>query len=70
MPPWFAAGNPACNQAVATWVADERQFKPDAVLVEMGWWDSKPHLINGTIESLGQPEYDAMVSQDIVNFIQ
>ncbi len=66
----FAAGNPACNQALATWVADERQLKPDAVLVEMGWWDSQPHLINGTIESLGQPGYDAMVSQDIVNFIQ
>ena len=60
----------ACNQSVETWVADERQFKPNAVLVEMGWWDSQPHLINGTTESLGQPGYDAMVSQDVVNFIR
>ena len=52
------------------WVADDRQFKAQAVVVEMGWWDSQPHLINGATETLGQPSYDALVSQDIVSFIQ
>ncbi len=65
----FGDEDPHCTTEAASWVAQERQFKPQAVLVEMGWWDSQQHLIDGNIESLADPSYDAMVMQSIQNLI-
>jgi hypothetical protein len=58
-----------CDDEVATWTADALSFKPQAVVVEMGWWDSLQHLINGNVESLSEPQYDSMVEQQIVDVI-
>jgi SGNH domain (fused to AT3 domains) len=66
----FSDENAHCNTEVASWVAQERTFKPQAVLVEMGWWDSQQHLINGDVESLADPSYDAMVMQSVLNLIK
>jgi hypothetical protein len=35
----------------------------------MGWWDSFQHLINGNVASLGQPQYDTMMEQQILALI-
>jgi GDSL-like Lipase/Acylhydrolase family len=66
----FASSPPECDQATTNWAAAERQFKAQAVVVELGWWDSEPHLVNGTTQSLGEPSYDALVSQGITSLIQ
>jgi hypothetical protein len=62
--------NPHCDHEAATWTAAARSFKPQAVVVEMGWWDSLRHLINGHVESLAEPRYDSMVEQQIVDLIR
>ena len=41
---------------VTTWTADVRRFKPQAIVLEMGWWDSLRHLINGKVESSRNPD--------------
>lgn len=61
--------NPKCAQERLVWVKDARAFKPQAIVVEMGWWDSFQHLIDGGVSSLGQPQYDSMVQQQIVGLI-
>jgi SGNH domain (fused to AT3 domains) len=66
----FAPMNPHCDQEVSVWTADARQFKPQAIVVELGWWDSYQHMINGQVESLSQPQYDTLVEQHILSLIQ
>jgi hypothetical protein len=58
-----------CDDEGAIWTADTRRFQPQAVVVEMGWWDSLEHLINGNLESLANPHYDSMVEQQIMALI-
>ncbi len=61
--------DPRCDQEASIWANDARLFKPDAIVVEQGWWDSLQHLINGQITSLSQLTYDAMVEQQIQGLI-
>ena len=65
----FVPMNVHCDDEVRTWAADVRRFGPQAVVVEMGWWDSLEHLINGKVESLTDPHYDSMVRQQIVALV-
>lgn len=65
----FSGLNPPCNNEVAVWTSDVRSFEPQAIVVEMGWWDSYRHLINGTVSSLSQPQYDSLVEQRILGLI-
>jgi peptidoglycan/LPS O-acetylase OafA/YrhL len=60
----WAEMDPPCYTAAATWRADVASFRPQVVIVEMGWWDSMDHLINGQDVYLGEPSYDSyLVSQ-------
>jgi hypothetical protein len=61
--------NPRCDQEATIWAKDVRIFKPDAIVIELGWWDSFQHLINGQMTSLSQLTYDAMVEQQIHGLI-
>jgi hypothetical protein len=61
----ITAMSPKCAGDLSTWAEDVRRFKPEAVVVEMGWWDSFQHLINGNRVSLGQPQYDTLVEHQI-----
>jgi hypothetical protein len=65
----YDAMNPHCDQEQAVWTADARNFKAQAIVVELGWWDSFQHMINGSITSLAQPQYDSMVEQQILDLI-
>ena len=65
----FLSPNPACATADSKWLADVKTFKPQAIVVEMGWWDAQNHLINGSVASLGQTTYDTMLEQQIVGFV-
>jgi hypothetical protein len=61
----FTAMDPHCDDEGTVWAADARSFKPQAILIEMGWWDSYQHLIDGKVVALGQPSYDATVKQQM-----
>ncbi len=58
-----------CNNEDAQWAADARTAQAQAIVVEMGWWDSEPHMISGSVATLTQPGYDTMVEQDILGLI-
>jgi hypothetical protein len=66
----FTPGDPHCDNEVETWISDARTFKPQAIVVELGWWDSFQHMINGNIESLTQSQYDTLVAQRILGLVQ
>ena len=57
--------NPKCADDLKVWTKDAHRFKPQAIVVEMGWWDSFQHLINGSVVSLSQLQYVALVEQQI-----
>jgi hypothetical protein len=59
----------ACKSEAAVWTSDVRSFRPQAIVVEMGWWDSFPHLINGKVSFLTQPRYDSLVEKRVLGFI-
>jgi hypothetical protein len=65
----FLAMNAHCDDEVAVWTADARSFKPQAIVVQLGWWDSLQHSINGNVASLTQPQYDTLVEQQILGVI-
>jgi hypothetical protein len=65
----FVGLNPQCNNEAAIWTSDVRSFEPQAIVVEMGWWDSYRHMINGKVTSLTQPQYDSLVEQRILGLI-
>jgi hypothetical protein len=57
--------NPVCYTAVQTWRREAATFHPQVVVLEMGWWDSMDHLINGEDVYLGEPSYDSYLVQTI-----
>jgi SGNH domain (fused to AT3 domains) len=65
----FIPMNAHCDDEVPIWTADARRFKPQAIVLEMGWWDSLQHLINGKLESLAEPSYDSLVERRVVDLI-
>jgi hypothetical protein len=65
----FAPMNPSCDNEAAIWASDVRSFGPQAIVVEMGWWDSVPHMINGKVSFLTQPKYDSLVEKRILGLI-
>jgi peptidoglycan/LPS O-acetylase OafA/YrhL len=52
-----------CSTAYQTWKLQAAKFHPQVVVVEMGWWDSMDHLINGEDVYLGEASYDAYLVQ-------
>jgi peptidoglycan/LPS O-acetylase OafA/YrhL len=54
----FRAENKACVTQFASWRRDSVIFRPDAVVVEMGWWDSTDQLWGTRVVHLGQPAFD------------
>ena len=61
--------NPHCNNEAAVWISDIRSFEPQAIVVDMGWWDSFRHIVNGKVSFLAQPHYDSLVEQRILALI-
>jgi len=61
--------NPACDNEAAVWTSDVRSFEPQAIVVEMGWWDSYRHMINGKLSFLTQLQYDSLVENRILGLI-
>jgi hypothetical protein len=62
----FIPMNRSCNNDAAVWTSDVRSFRPQAIVVEMGWWDSFPHMINGKVSLLSDPRYDSLVERQIL----
>ena len=61
--------NPKCATELTYWTKTAHLFKPQAIIVELGWWDSFQHVINGQMTSLSQLPYDVMVEQRINGLI-
>jgi peptidoglycan/LPS O-acetylase OafA/YrhL len=58
-----------CATAIQHWVADERSFHADAVVVELGWRDEFDWQFNGQAVSLGDARFDASVRSGIESLI-
>ncbi len=50
-----------CTSEGATWSAAAKNFKPQAVVVEMGWRDSMEHKVNGATVDLSSTSYRNLV---------
>jgi hypothetical protein len=59
-----------CPSEIAHWVADERSFHANAVVVEMGWRDEFDWQINGRDVDLGGAYYRTLVLNAIDSLIQ
>jgi peptidoglycan/LPS O-acetylase OafA/YrhL len=59
-----------CPGALGQWRRDERAFKPQAVIVELGYRDTFDWRVNGKVVHLGQPKFDAAVVAGIRRYIQ
>jgi hypothetical protein len=62
--------NRACSSIVDTWVKENTVFKAQAIVVEMGWWDSQIHVVNGQVVGLMIPSYQNLVRSRIISFVQ
>jgi hypothetical protein len=47
-----------CTNEYNTWKLAVESFKPQLVVVELGWWDSQEHLHDGQVVQLGNAWYD------------
>ena len=65
----FTPLDPHCNNEIPIWQSDIRSFGPEAIVVEMGWWDSYRHVINHKVARLTQPQYDSLVERRILGLI-
>jgi hypothetical protein len=61
---------PGCSGALGQWRRDELAFKPQAVIVELGYRDEFDWRSHGKVTHLGQPAFDAAVEVQIERYIQ
>jgi peptidoglycan/LPS O-acetylase OafA/YrhL len=59
-----------CPDALGQWRRDERVFKPQAVIVELGYRDQFDWRVHGKVIHLGQAAFDASVEAEIERFVQ
>ena len=59
-----------CPNALQTWAADERALRAQAVVIELGYRDEFDWKLGGGLVHLGEPGYDALVSQRLQRYIQ
>lgn len=59
-----------CPDALGQWRRDERVFKPQALVVELGYRDEFDWRSRGNAMHLGQPGFDAGVESEIERYIQ
>ena len=60
----------ACPNALAQWEHVERAFKPQAVIVELGYRDEFDWRVNDKAVHIGQPAFDAGVESEIERYVQ
>jgi peptidoglycan/LPS O-acetylase OafA/YrhL len=59
----------ACPNALGQWRRDELVFKPQAVIVELGYRDEFDWRSHGKVEHLGQLPFDASVEAEIERYV-
>ena len=59
-----------CPGALSQWRRDERAFRPQAVIVELGYRDEFDWRSHGKVTHLGQPAFDAAVEAQIERYVQ
>jgi peptidoglycan/LPS O-acetylase OafA/YrhL len=64
-------GPPAahCADELAQWKAEEEQFHPQAIVVEMGYWNELDWLQNGRAVNVTQPGYASQVAGGVRKLI-
>ena len=66
----LAAPDPGCGDALSSWAADERRFRPAEVVIELGYRDEFDWRRHGRIVHLGQPAFDAAVQSQIDAYVR
>jgi peptidoglycan/LPS O-acetylase OafA/YrhL len=59
-----------CPDALQTWAKDEKILHAQAVVVELGYRDQFNWRIDGHVEHLGDPAFDAYVQQRIDKYVK
>jgi peptidoglycan/LPS O-acetylase OafA/YrhL len=59
-----------CQNALSQWQRDERKFRPQAVIVELGYRDEFDWRSRAKVMHLGQPAFDASVEAAIEQYVQ
>jgi peptidoglycan/LPS O-acetylase OafA/YrhL len=59
-----------CSGALGQWRRDELAFKPQAVIVELGYRDEFDWRVHGKVVHVGQPAFDAAVEAQIERYVQ
>lgn len=61
---------PGCPGALGQWRRDELTFKPQAVIVELGYRDEFDWLVHGRVVHLGQSGFDAALQSRMDTFVR
>jgi len=59
-----------CSSALSQWQRDERAFKPQAVIVALGYRDEFDWRSHGKVMHLGQAAFDAAIEKQIQRYVQ
>ena len=59
-----------CPGALSQWRRDEQVFKPQAVVVELGYRDEFDWRSQGKVIHLGQPAFDTSVESQVERYVQ
>ena len=65
----ITAMNPRCTNESEYWEKTTHLFRPQAIIIELGWEDSFQHLINGQMTSLNQLSYVQMLEQHVKSLV-
>ena len=66
----WQAPDDGCPDALQTWAADERQFHPAEVVIELGYRDEFDWRWNGQVVHLGEPAFDAYLQSQIDDYVK
>jgi hypothetical protein len=66
----YGPPNDLCPDAFSSWRAEERQLHPQALVLEMGYWDELDWRQGGRQVNLGDPSFDREVAQRMRTFVK
>jgi len=62
--------DPACIKLYAKWRAYEHELHAQAVVVEMGYWDTADWLEHGRVVHIGEPAFDRTLHDRMVDLVR
>jgi peptidoglycan/LPS O-acetylase OafA/YrhL len=59
-----------CGTILRTWQADEKEFQPQVVVVEMGYWDLSDWIRGGRAVHIGDAQFDSALQSRMDAFVR